>query len=192
LTRGETKDHVDTECVAEIEIRRLQHAAQAHVCARMMASSEPWITLQRDFEASLEIIGDPAREVYVAAVNGEVTGFVILLMQGAFVGYIQSVCVAPPWRGCGIGSQLMAFAEGRIFSETPNCFICVSSFNQGARKFYERLGYVVVGGLKDYIIPGHSEILLRKTIGPLTAFERRPAAPASTAAAGQDIQRGRR
>jgi len=32
---------------------------------------------------------------------------------------------------------------------------------------YERLGYEVVGELKDYIVPGHSEMLLRKTIGPL-------------------------
>jgi hypothetical protein len=53
--------------VAEIEIRRLQNASGAQVCARMIASSEPWIILQRDFEASLEIISDPAWEVYVAA-----------------------------------------------------------------------------------------------------------------------------
>jgi ribosomal protein S18 acetylase RimI-like enzyme len=64
----------------------------------------------------------------------------------------------------------MAFAERRILAETPNVFICVSSFNDGARRLYERLGYEVVGELKDYIVAGHSEILLRKTIGPLTGF----------------------
>jgi ribosomal protein S18 acetylase RimI-like enzyme len=66
----------------------------------------------------------------------------------------------------------MAFAERRIFSETPNAFICVSSFNGGARRLYERLGYQVIGELEDYVIPGHSEILLRKTIGPLTEFRK--------------------
>jgi [ribosomal protein S18]-alanine N-acetyltransferase len=100
-------------------------------------------------------------------------GFSILLMRGAFVGYIQSVCVAPEWRSKGIGSQLMSFLEQRILSETPNVFICVSSFNKGAQKLYERLGYEVIGELKDYIIPGHSEILLRKTIAPLTEFRKK-------------------
>jgi ribosomal protein S18 acetylase RimI-like enzyme len=138
----------------------------------MMAKSEPWITLQRDFDASLGMITDPSREVYVATVHGEIAGFIVLLMHGAFVGYIQSVCVAPEWRGQGIGTELMAFAERRIFSETPNAFICVSSFNGGARRLYERLGYHVIGVLEDYVIAGHSEILLRKTIGPLTEFKK--------------------
>jgi ribosomal-protein-alanine N-acetyltransferase len=67
----------------------------------------------------------------------------------------------------------MAFAEERIFSETPNVFICVSSFNKFTQRFYERLGYEVVGELKDYIISGHSEILLRKTIAPFTEFKKK-------------------
>jgi ribosomal protein S18 acetylase RimI-like enzyme len=94
-------------------------------------------------------------------------------MHGAFVGYIKSICVSPRWRNRGIGSRLMSFAEGRIFGEAPNVFICVSSFNEGARRFYERLGYEVVGELKNYIVSGHSEILMRKTIAPLAEFEKR-------------------
>jgi ribosomal-protein-alanine N-acetyltransferase len=157
----------------EAEIRELQHGDEAGTCARMMASSEPWITLRRDFDASLGIITDPSREVYVATVNGGIAGFVVLLMQGAFVGYIQSICVERAWRGKGIGSQLMAFAEQRIFGDVPNAFICVSSFNSGARRLYERLGYEVIGKLRDYIIPGNSEILMRKTIAPLVEFKKR-------------------
>jgi ribosomal-protein-alanine N-acetyltransferase len=49
-------------------------------------------------------------------------------------------------------------------------FMCVSSFNDGARRLYQRLGYQVVGELTDYIVRGHSEILLRKTSGPLATF----------------------
>jgi ribosomal-protein-alanine N-acetyltransferase len=138
----------------------------------MMANSEPWITLRRDYDASLKILTDPSREVYLAMVGDEIVGFTILNMNGAFVGYLQSVCVAPQWRGKGIGSQLMDFAEKRILSETPNVFICVSSFNKGVQRSYERRGYEVIGELKDYIVLGHSEILLRKTIAPLTEFKR--------------------
>jgi ribosomal protein S18 acetylase RimI-like enzyme len=156
----------------EIEIRRLEGRAEAEICACMMANSEPWITLRRNYEASLKILTDPSREVYLAMVGNEIVGFTILNMHGALVGYIQSVCVAPQWRGKGFGSKLMDCVEKRILSETPNVFICVSSFNARVQKLYERRGYEVVGELKNWIVPGHSEILLRKTVAPLTEFKR--------------------
>ena len=73
------------------------------------------------------------------------------------------------------GTALLAFAEERIFRDGPNVFICVSSFNAGARRLYERFGYSLVGELTDYLVPGHSEHLLRKTIAPIGSF-RRPSA----------------
>ena len=63
----------------------------------MMADSEPWLTLLRDYVASLEILTDPSREVYLAMVGSEIAGFTVLIMNGAFVGYLQSICVAPQW-----------------------------------------------------------------------------------------------
>lgn len=156
-----------------LDIRRLQRADETATCARLMAGSEPWITLKRDAAAALEIINDPTREVYIATRGNEMTGFIVINLRGAFIGYIQSICVVPEWRNRGLGSQLMAFAERRIFQETPNVFVCVSSFNSNALRLYERLGYAVVGELKDYIVSGHSEILLRKTIGPLAEFKKR-------------------
>jgi len=155
-----------------VEIRRLEQTADAEVCARMMADSEPWITLRRDYDASLKILTDPSREVYLAIVGDEIVGFTVINMHGAFVGYLQSVCVAPLWRGKGIGSELMDYVEKRILSETPNVFICVSSFNARVQKLYERRGYEVVGELKNWIVSGHSEILLRKSIAPLTEFNK--------------------
>lgn len=156
-----------------MEIRKIVQPGEAKACARMMAASEPWITLRRDYETLLRIVANPAREVYVAVEGSkEIAGFIMLNMQGAFIGYIQSICIAPGWRNKGIGSRLMAFAEERIFKETPNVFICVSSFNPNAKRLYERLGYEVVGELKEYIVSGHSEILLRKTIAPLAEFKK--------------------
>ena len=137
----------------------------------MMSSLEPWVTLKRDYTSSLKILTDPTREVYLALAGDEIAGFTILIMQGALVGYIQSICVAPDWRNKGIGSQLMEFAENRIFIESPNAFIMVSSFNPDAKRLYNRLGYETIGELEDFIIPGHSEYLLRKSIAPLTEFK---------------------
>lgn len=157
-----------------LETRRLQHKDEVDFCARLMSSSEPWTTLRRSFDDSVKILTDPAREVYLAILDGRIAGFLILAMQGPFRGYIQTICVAPGWRSKGLGRKLIEFAEARIFSETPNVFMCVSSFNTRARVLYERLGYQVVGELKDYIVRGHSEILLRKTIAPLTEFRPPP------------------
>jgi ribosomal-protein-alanine N-acetyltransferase len=154
-----------------VEIRRLQNAVEAEKCAKLMANSEPWITLRRSYEGSLKMLSDPSREVYLAIVKDEIVGFIVLIMSGALVGYIQTIGVMPEWRNKGIGSRLLKFAEDRIFSKAPNVFMCVSSFNKKAQKLYKRLGYEVIGELKDYIVSGHSEILLRKTIAPLTEFK---------------------
>src|SRR6476619_5667371 len=138
-------------------IQPLATDAQARSCAEMMSSSDPWRRLGRSFEESYRILRDPSREVYVALESSadaapRVVGFTILIMQGAFVGYIQSVAVHDDCRGRGIGAALIEFAERRILREMPNVFICVSSFNPDARRLYERLGYTVVGELADYIL----------------------------------------
>ena len=83
----------------------------------------------------------------------------------------RPILVHPDRRGRGLGSKLVEFAEQRIRRESPNVFLCVSSFNHGARRLYARLGYQTIGELTDYIVPGHSEILLRKTLGPLTGYK---------------------
>jgi ribosomal protein S18 acetylase RimI-like enzyme len=114
----------------------------------------------------MRVIEDSTREVYVADDDSGIAGFIVLCMVGAFVGYIQTVLVAPDHQGKGIGSRLVAYAEDRIFSDSPNAFLCVSSFNSGARRLYERLGYRYVGELDDYLVRGHSELLYRKTRGP--------------------------
>src|SRR5262245_64462718 len=116
-----------------------------------MAASEPWLTLGRDVAASLETLGDEAKEVYVAVAEhvDDPLGFVILDMRGAFAGYIQSVAVREDWRGRGLGSALIAHAEQRVFRDSPHVFICVSSFNGRARALYERLGYEVIGELRE-------------------------------------------
>ena len=155
----------------DVEIRRLENTEEAETCAKMMAESEPWRTLGRDYEASLEMVSDPSREVYLALMGEEIVGFVVIVMTGAFIGYVQSIYTAPEWRSRGIGSRLMSFVEDRIFREAPNVFICVSDFNEGAQRLYQRLDYEVVGELKNYLVSGKSEVLMRKTIAPLAEFK---------------------
>ena len=145
---------------------------RVRACAELMSASEPWITLGRGDSDVVKIIGDEECEVYVAIFHSETIGFAILKMRGAFVGYIQSIVISPKYRRSGIGTRFMEFLERRILSERPNVFICVSSFNHDAKRLYERLGYETIGRLKDYIVKGHDEILMRKSIAPLSEFKR--------------------
>ena len=68
------------------------------------------------------------------------------------------------------------WAEKRIFRDSPNAFICVSSFNPGARRLYERRGFQLVGTLKQFVVAGHDEFLLRKNRGGWSDFLKTTAA----------------
>ena len=64
-------------------------------------------------------------------------------------------------------TNTMAFIEKEIFSTCANLFLCVSSFNEHSQRFYLKLGYEKIGILKDYLVEGHDEILMRKTTSPI-------------------------
>lgn len=149
----------------------LRDEGDAESCARIMSSSEPWITLGRDHAKSLAIVHAEPQDAFVALDDaGAVAGFVLILMEGAFTGYIRSIGVRADSRSRGVGEALMAFAESHVFRRSPNVFLCVSDFNVRARAFYERLGYTVVGPLPDYVAAGHTEWIMRKTRGPLDGY----------------------
>jgi ribosomal-protein-alanine N-acetyltransferase len=155
----------------QVTVRPIATDEDVRACADIITTSEPWITLGRTTEQAQRILRDrEVQEVHVAVHEGAVVGFVILVMKGAFVGYLRTIAVRADWRSRGLGQRLIKFAEERIFRESPNVFLCVSSFNPRARSLYERLGYEPVGELRDYIVRGHSEWLMRKTLGPHAEF----------------------
>ena len=139
-------------------------------CANIMYTSEPWVSLKRNYTECLRSFMGDFREVYIAVDNEGVLGFIVLQMQGPLRGYIQSIAVIENARRHGIGTMLIEFAEKRIFSVSPNVFLFVSSFNEIAKTFYFKLGYKKSGILNDFFVKGHSEIILRKTIGTLNDF----------------------
>jgi ribosomal protein S18 acetylase RimI-like enzyme len=141
------------------------------VCARIMVETDPWITLGLDYNACLKAFDGPFREVYVLKKEKEIIGFVIIQPQGTFKGYIQTIAINKIYRGAGYGSQLLQFCEDKILQYSPNIFICVSSFNQGAIQLYTKFGFELIGELKDFVKKGFTELLLRKTVGPVVGYE---------------------
>jgi len=155
-----------------VTIRRFLTVNERDAAAWLMMSTDPWKTFGRTYENCLDAVTNPLKEAYGAFMDGEFLGLLVIDLTGPLKGYLQAVCVQEAARDQGVGGRLIKFAEDRIFSVSPNCFLCYSDFNDSVREVYERLGYEQVGILKEYMIPGHDEILMRKSIGPVMTFTR--------------------
>lgn len=139
--------------------------AEKNMAADLLANSEPWITLRITPDQCLKNCHNPDFMVFMAYTDDKPSGIIIIDPKGvAGSPYIKSVAVYPEFRGKGTGARLLSFAEELFRGKSKYIFLCVSSFNKRAQKFYERNGYTVVGELKDYIIDGASEILIYKRL----------------------------
>ncbi len=168
---------------APVTVRRLQ-AGDVDACARIVAADPLWGRYGVTFRSARQAIGRAlgagrrrggatreAAELAVAHHGGHVAGFIWFYLRGTFQhsGYVRWIAVAPDAQGHGVGRTLMAYAEGRILKAGPNVFLMVSDFNHGAQTFYKKLGYTRVGMIPDYVVPGVTEYLYRKTRGPIAA-----------------------
>lgn len=135
------------------------------LASRLLASSEPWIKLGLTLAQCRQNCHDPEFMLYVAYIDQQPTGIMLLDPRGlAGSPYVKSIAVFPEYRGKGIGTALLTFAEDHFRDKARFLFLCVSSFNRNARRFYERLGYQVAGELNNYLIEGESEILMGKRL----------------------------
>ena len=135
------------------------------MAACLLANSDPWITLGITLEQCLKNCHDPEFLLYIAYFSDTPAGVMLLDPRGlAGSPYLKSIAVWPEFYGKGIGSDLLSFGENLFTGKSKHFFLCVSSFNHKARRFYEYHGYEVMCEFRDYIIEGASEILMHKTI----------------------------
>jgi [ribosomal protein S18]-alanine N-acetyltransferase len=133
--------------------------------AVLLSGSEPWISLGISPERIHESCYNPDHDVYIAQHQGKACGVIIVHPNGlAGSPYIKSIAVDTEFRNMGIGTALIHHTEGLFKTKARYLFLCVSSFNNRAQALYEKLGFTVVGELKDYIIDGASEILMSKRL----------------------------
>jgi len=166
-----------------LTMRRGQRS-DIEACARIVVTDPLWrryrLTLPRARRVLREAMGRREgrsrnrAELAVATLDGSVVGFVLYHLHGTFhySGYVRWIAVATMARGRGVGAALMRHAEAHIFRTGPNVFLTVSDFNRRAQAFYRALGYRNVGAIPNYVIPGITEILYRKTRGSLKSRAR--------------------
>jgi len=143
------------------------------LCRRLILRSDPWVTLQYD-DGDVQAIVRAAKidHLLVARMGDPIVGFA-LSAPGVLLGeYLKILVVDDAYRTQGIGRRLMEALEERAFRYWPNVYLCVSDFNRSARQFYQRLGYEEVGLLKDLLLPGAGEVLMRKSIASWRRFQK--------------------
>lgn len=129
-----------------------------------MAGMDPWKRLQRGYEERLEKCRHPEYTLLIAEGAAGPVACALLHPRGvAGSPYLASIAVTEESQGQGAGTALLRYSEG-FFEDARHMFLCVSSFNPRARALYERLGYELVGELKDYAIEGASEFLMHKRL----------------------------
>ena len=148
-----------------VVVRRAVERDLGDVC-RIMVSTDPFVSLGYTWDMCCEAALAALEEgwLLVGEVDGRVVGFIAFRVFDGFPlgGYVRAVAVEEGFRGLGVGSMLMDEAEKIIFGFRDNVFLLVSSFNSGAIAFYVRRGYEYVGEIRDAVIPGASEIIMRK------------------------------
>ena len=92
----------------------------------------------------------PEVNVLVARIHDNVAGFAIM-RYGDDVAHLDLLAVAPQYRRAGVGRQLLEWLEkcavvAGVFSVTLE----VRAANEGARAFYQRMGYRALVELPGY------------------------------------------
>jgi [ribosomal protein S18]-alanine N-acetyltransferase len=133
--------------------------------ARLMAASDPWITLGRGLDHCRAACRRLECLMFVARAGEERCGFALFNPRGISSSpYLAALATAPAWRSRGTGAALLEHCECQAALTSRDFFLCVSSFNARARAFYARHGYRQVGQFDDYVIDGASELLMYKRV----------------------------
>jgi [ribosomal protein S18]-alanine N-acetyltransferase len=134
---------------------------------QLLSDSDPWKTLGYGADDWSRIFCPlpEGRDCYIVELDGQVAGVAIVKQKFLLGDYLELLGVAVWARQKGVGGQLLKHLEGLVFQRTKNLFACVSDFNEPARAFYKKQGYLEIGPMPNFLIPGSAEILIRKTIG---------------------------
>jgi ribosomal-protein-alanine N-acetyltransferase len=149
-------------------IVRLMTAEDRSEVIELLVFSDPWKRLgyqANDWNSYFAPLPE-GRDSYVVEQSRRVAGIAVVRQRFLLGDYVELLGVADWARGKGLGGLLLAHVEASVFSRAKNLFACVSDFNDQARHFYRKQGYLEIGPIPNFLIPGSAEILLRKSAGP--------------------------
>ncbi|MEO8394872.1 MAG: GNAT family N-acetyltransferase [Chloroflexota bacterium] len=91
-------------------------------------------------------------------------GFAWCARGGAFgrSDYLRLIGVRADCAGRGLGAALLSEVEAQ--AKSRDLFLLVSDFNEGAQRFYRRMGYEQIGAIPGYVLPDVTELIFRKLL----------------------------
>jgi GNAT superfamily N-acetyltransferase len=130
-----------------------------------MASMDPWRRLGYGVSALQRylVTDSPALVRHEIAVEGECAGVVAVRAPWLRGPYLELLAVLPAHQGRGIGAAVLRWLEAEA-APARNLWVMVSAFNEGARRFYARHGFVEVGAVPGLVREGFDEVLMRKAL----------------------------
>jgi GNAT superfamily N-acetyltransferase len=134
--------------------------------AALLADMNPWRTLGYRSAGLARYLSreDPALGAHV--VRGEAgPAAVVCVREPWLMGpFIELLACFDPYRGIGLGREILACLESRLQPGTANLWTTASSFNGQALGFYRHMGFTAVAVLNDLVRKDYDEILLRKRL----------------------------
>jgi GNAT superfamily N-acetyltransferase len=133
--------------------------------AGAIAAIEPWSVMAYPAERLAAFLASPDQAVsrYLVRAEGMEAGVVSVRSPWLKGPYLELLALLPAAQGRGIGSTIMAwFEQTALDQEARNLWVCASSFNVRALRFYARHGFEPIATLPGLVVDGYEEILLRK------------------------------
>lgn len=150
---------------AKVELAPMTGEAACLIGAGL-AAIDPWhrVAISADRLVGFLATVEAAAPRYVIAVDGATAGTMVVRHPWLHGPYLNLLGLLPGYEGRGIGSLALHWFEVEARGQSRNLWLCVSRYNHGARRLYERHGFVLAATLDDLAFDGYDELLMRKLL----------------------------
>jgi ribosomal protein S18 acetylase RimI-like enzyme len=151
--------------LASCELERIVQK-DALPIASTLASMDPWRKANYSTEGLAKFLlqDDPSLHRYKVMRKGKIVGVICVQYPWLRGCYIALIAVFKEYAGKGIGRDLIRWLGTQMRGRFKNIWALVSDFNADAREFYKKQGFSELAQLKDLVVPGFDEILIRKIL----------------------------
>jgi ribosomal-protein-alanine N-acetyltransferase len=115
-----------------------------------------------------ELVGNPDGATWIAEEAGRMAGFAIVEWEteaSGVLAYIQTIEVAPDWRGRGVGGELLRCMEASARGAGALAiWLHVDAENAVAIRLYRAHGYFCRGKQEDYYARGRAALVYAKML----------------------------
>ncbi len=143
---------VDSILVLQFTRQRIEYTVKERPCSKKNYDDDQFEEdTAQDYS---NYIGNPDQIIYLALVNNQVAGQIVLKRNWNKYAYVEDIKVDKLYRGFGIGKKLIEQAKRWAKDGgMPGIMLETQNNNVRACKFYESCGFVI-GGFDSYVYRG--------------------------------------